>query len=363
MLLLRLCACLRPGLSVVCIRRTGFLILLCLILAVAGCRTRPPSSTVPVGPIADPFTSGVYKVGKPYKVAGVWYRPTEDWDYRAEGTASWYGTFFHGRRTANGEVFDKTRLTAAHPTLPLPSFVEVTNLANGRRIVVRVNDRGPFRKRRIIDLSEAAAEALDFVIQGHTRVRLRMLGRAPVGVAAGPDGGLTTRKASAVSPRSAEPTRLASADPRPMLPSPAPEPKVPGPSLTLEALIADRLDPSEPAVPTAPIVPTSQGTNGPAFEEVDGLGLTSAMATRSIYLQIGAFRTASRARRVADGVAEMGGERLAALATPSISQVTTETGRLYRVRVGPFDTLGTLDIADTLLRRMGYGSPTLVEDQ
>jgi len=127
-----------------------------------------------------PKGGGHYKIGKPYQIANRWYRPREDTSYDRVGTASWYGDLFHGRKTANGEVFDMDALTAAHPTLPLPTLVEVTNLANRRKIVVRVNDRGPYRHDRLIDLSRKAATVLGFKKKGTARVRVRYIGRAPM---------------------------------------------------------------------------------------------------------------------------------------------------------------------------------------
>lgn len=127
-----------------------------------------------------PKGGGVYKVGKPYQVAGAWYTPRENPYYDKRGIASWYGEDFHGRRTANGEVYDMYALSAAHPTLPLPSYVEVTNIRNGRSMVVRVNDRGPYKHDRIIDLSKKVAQLLDFYRTGTTPVRVRYLGRAPL---------------------------------------------------------------------------------------------------------------------------------------------------------------------------------------
>lgn len=125
-----------------------------------------------------PKGGGRYQVGAPYRVAGKWFRPKEDPDYDAVGVASWYGSAFHGRQTANGEVFDRNALTAAHPTLPLPSYVRVTNLANNRSVVVRVNDRGPFSHRRLIDVSERTAALLDFRRAGMARVRVEYVDRA-----------------------------------------------------------------------------------------------------------------------------------------------------------------------------------------
>ena len=125
-----------------------------------------------------PRGNGRYHVGKPYVIAGITYYPQEDPNYRATGTASWYGDAFHGRLTSNGEVFDMRSITAAHPTLPLPSYVRVTNVANGRSLIVRVNDRGPFHANRVIDVSVRAADLLGFKQQGTTRVRVEYVGRA-----------------------------------------------------------------------------------------------------------------------------------------------------------------------------------------
>src|SRR4030081_2588429 len=99
-----------------------------------------------------PKGGGTYRVGKPYTVAGRVYVPEEDVNYREEGMASWYGDDFHGRLTANGEIFDMASLSAAHPTLPMPCYARVTNLSNGKSLIVRVNDRGPYHGNRLIDV-------------------------------------------------------------------------------------------------------------------------------------------------------------------------------------------------------------------
>src|SRR5512139_3938338 len=127
-----------------------------------------------------PKGGGVYRVGKPYTVAGRVYVPEEDPHYSVVGLASWYGDDFHGRYTANGEIFDMESLTAAHPTLPLPSYVRVTNLANHKSVVVRVNDRGPYVGNRLIDVSVRTAKLLGFYGQGLTRVKVEYVGRAPL---------------------------------------------------------------------------------------------------------------------------------------------------------------------------------------
>src|SRR5712671_4542727 len=127
-----------------------------------------------------PKGGGMYRVGKPYNINGRTYVPAEDPSYRTEGIASWYGRDFHGRLTANGEIYDMHSISAAHTTLPLPSYVRVTNLDNGRSIIVRVNDRGPYHRNRVIDLSIGTAKALDFYSRGLSRVRVEYVGPAPL---------------------------------------------------------------------------------------------------------------------------------------------------------------------------------------
>ena len=131
------------------------------------------SSNVPKG-------GGRAMVGKPYQVAGRWYTPRVETNYDRTGRASWYGENFHGRLTANGEVFDQNAITAAHPTLPLPSYVRVTNLDNNRSLIVRVNDRGPFVADRLIDLSRRSADMLGYINKGVARVRVQYVGPAPL---------------------------------------------------------------------------------------------------------------------------------------------------------------------------------------
>ncbi len=127
-----------------------------------------------------PKGGGVYRVGAPYVVAGRVYVPEENPNYRADGLASWYGEDFHGRQTANGEVFDLNSISAAHPTLPLPCYARVTNLSNGRSIIVRVNDRGPYHGNRIIDVSLRTSQLLGFQNNGTAWVRVEYVGRAPL---------------------------------------------------------------------------------------------------------------------------------------------------------------------------------------
>ncbi len=162
-------------------------------LAVAGCASSDKlssridprygvSSSPRLVDFGDPVPKGggTYRVGKPYTVGGRMYVPEEDIHYRAEGLASWYGDDFHGRQTANGEIFDMTALTAAHPTLPMPCYVRVTNLRNGKSLILRVNDRGPYHGNRLIDVSTRAAKLLEFDGYGVARVRVEYVGHAPL---------------------------------------------------------------------------------------------------------------------------------------------------------------------------------------
>ena len=154
------------------------------------------AARVPVVTDPAPIVSGTMR---PYQIRDQWYRPVEDPDYDVTGLASWYGDQFNGRPTATGEIFDMHALTAAHKTLPLPGLVEVTNLANGRSVVLRVNDRGPFVDNRVIDLSRGAAEELDMLSRGVGQVRVRYLGRAPRR-----GGGMRLQTSSATVPSRAE---------------------------------------------------------------------------------------------------------------------------------------------------------------
>lgn len=153
-------------------------------VALASCAQAPSKYGVKASPrvvnAGDPVPKGggTYRVGNPYVIAGRTYVPQENTNYRAEGKASWYGADFHGRLTANGEAYDMHGLSAAHPTLPLPSYVRVTNLENKRSVVVRVNDRGPYHDNRVIDLSMRAAKILGFYDKGIAQVRVEFVARA-----------------------------------------------------------------------------------------------------------------------------------------------------------------------------------------
>ena len=164
-----------------------------------------------------PKGGGIQRVGSPYNINGRTYVPKDDSGFRSEGIASWYGRDFHGRLTANREVYDMHGISAAHPTMPLPSYARVTNLDNGRSIIVRVNNRGPFAHDRVIDLSVGTAKALDFYGKGIARVRVEYVGRAPI---EGNDDGMLLATLRDRSPAPA-PSKVMLAAARPFLPNSA----------------------------------------------------------------------------------------------------------------------------------------------
>lgn len=241
-----------------------------------------------------PKGGGSYKLGGPYQVAGRWYFPREEPGYDRAGLASWYGTDFHGRKTANGEVFDMNAITAAHPTLPLPSYAYVTNLENGRTLLVRVNDRGPYAHDRVLDLSRQSARLLGTEARGVARVRVRYAGRAPL------DGNdARERQHVAAQPWAAD-ARYAAA-PRS------------GPR-------------SAAAVAPAPAAwtPTSYRAGSGA-----GGQLPPVAAPRGRhYVQVGLFRDGSNVARLR--------QDLAALGTVEVTPMPSGGATLYRVRLGPY---------------------------
>jgi rare lipoprotein A len=197
------------------------------------------------------------KIGAPYQVAGVWYVPAHEPDYDETGVASWYGSQFQGRPTANGEIFDMNVVTGAHPTLPIPSLVEVTNLANGRSIIVRINDRGPFVSSRLIDMSARGAELLGFKEKGRTNVRVRYVGPANSEPMVTVDN-ISTGRASV----------LASA-----LPAPAPAENVPAfvqVGAFSQLANAERMRDQASSLGPVRVVETTQGDGNPLYRVVLG---------------------------------------------------------------------------------------------
>ncbi|TVR99208.1 MAG: septal ring lytic transglycosylase RlpA family protein [Rhodospirillales bacterium] len=270
---------------------------------------RPAVGHKPGGPAVG------YKVGQPYQINGVWYYPKEDFGYAEVGVASWYGSKFHGRQTANGERYDMNELTAAHPTLPMPSLVRVTNLENGRSLKLRVNDRGPFVGGRVIDVSKRAAQLLGFQNQGTARVRVEILGeesRILAGLAPGDRGAVmaSLRQDAASSPSSVSQLQFVAAD---SVAPPASRPK--REQVTLASASADMLRPT---------VAPGDGTSA-----------------RRPFVQAGAYSYVASAEQV--------GARLKPLGPVHITTVDRDGQEMYRVRVGPLASTGE---ADRLLARV-----------
>jgi peptidoglycan lytic transglycosylase len=207
-----------------------------------------------------PKGGGAYKLGKPYNVNGRTYVPQENPHYRAEGVASWYGRDFHGRLTANGEVYDMHSISAAHTTLPMPCYVRVTNLNNGRSIVVRVNDRGPYHRDRVIDLSIGTAKALDFYHRGIARVRVEYVGRAPI---EGSDDTMLMATLREGSPAPA-PSKVMVAAAKPFIPKPDDEAKAPLPAERSYALASASSRPAAKPVSLSEIAAADRAKTKPA---------------------------------------------------------------------------------------------------
>ncbi len=308
--------------------RQGFAVA-ALAAFVAACATtqQPTHVRSPTSP-----GSSVYKVGAPYQIDGTWYYPREQPGYDETGIASWYGPTFYGHQTANGEMYDGQQMTAAHRTLPLPVNVRVTNLDNGKSIVVRVNDRGPYAKGRIIDLSEAAAKALDVVGKGTAKVRVTYLGRADMGNGLPPPS--QTPPDIAVAARAAPTHKVdtAALDIVPGLPVATPPPVTALPVPVVSAPIA--------AISTEP---TGQVTQVPV------------PAMTHLYVQAGAFSTMANADRLKT--------RLGAAGDLSISPIDRGGQRLYRVRSGPYDDVESADAALARLNGLGNNDAQIVVDQ
>lgn len=295
----------------------------------AGCAGRSPTASPVAG---EPNGHGVYKVGSPYQINGVWYYPAEDFSYDETGIASWYGEDFHGKYTANGEVFDLNALTAAHRTLPMPSIVQVTNLENGRSLRLRVNDRGPFARSRIIDVSRRAAQLLGFEGQGTARVRVKILVPESIQVAS-----LARRNGG---DDKAEPAQAA-----PLAPVVA-EPLTPGPGVRVASATPSPLPPVAPAPPPQPAIAAPP----PLPERVTVMPVKATQ----IYIQAGAFARPENALRVKGRIDRLGQVKVVGARVNGI--------QLYRVRLGPIQSV---DEADRLLDKVvsaGFNEARIIVD-
>ena len=284
-----------------------------------------------VKPESAAKSSGYYKVGSPYQIKSVWYYPQDEPDYRETGIASWYGPGFHGKETANGEVFDENEVTAAHRTLPMPSVVRVTNLGNGRSIVVRVNDRGPFAHGRIIDLSRRAAQLLGFERNGTARIRVELLPSESEQARAAirGDGAQVTQVAQHVAPAAAPSGRVSVA------------------SISIPSGVRVSSD----AAISAPQAPPSVSNVNIDRSQDDVIVMPVAQDTE-LFIQAGAFQSRENANRLSS--------RLRSFGTPAIQVAEVAGKTFYRVRLGP---LQSVEIADAMLERVidaGYPGSTII---
>ena len=300
-----------------------------LALTAAACSTQAPPPPPPLPPpaVTVPPNAGVYKIGQPYQVDNVWYYPREQPDYDETGIASWYGPTFYGHHTANGEMYDGNQLTAAHKTLPMPVNVRVTNLENGKSLIVRVNDRGPYARGRIIDLSKRAAELLDVVETGTARVRVTYLGRADINGA--PAQEASPDIAGAVS---AAPTAKVDIAALGILPGSTAAP----PGKTHQMPTA-----SIPAQLFADNQPTGQVTRVPV------------PVVTHLYIQLGAFSKLDNAKAL---LAKVGGDL-------RISTLQRGGQTLYRVRSAPLASVADADAALARITGAGANDAHIVVDQ
>lgn len=285
------------------------------------------------GPV--PWGGGRYHVGKPYQVAGRTFVPKEQPNYDKTGVASWYGEDFNRRRTSNGEWFDMNRLTAAHATLPLPSYVKVTNLDNGREVVVRVNDRGPFVGTRIIDVSRQTAQVLEFKSKGKADVRVQYIGPAPLD-----DDGSHLMAMNAELERGTSMRRMIAAADRHRGKATGDDVQVaevaPPPQKPRKAKAADvQLAAYSPPAP----MPAAQ----PAFAET------------SYFVQVGSFADYDNAERARESFANTW--------PVQFIEMSGSAGTIYRVRLGPITTEDDAQTALESAVASGYPDSHLVQTQ
>ena len=333
-------------------------LLAALGLAVAGCGGRGGDQrlgerVVPLGqPV--PKGGGYYTVGKPYEIGGEWYTPREDPKYDRVGSASWYGELFHGRRTANGEIYDMDSLSAAHPTLPLPVYARVTNLNNGRSIVVRINDRGPYARDRIIDLSRRSAELLGFRGHGTATVRVKYLGHAPLN---GDDSYERRYLASqswvhlAAKKKSPKGAFDIAAIAKETLPAENPE------NLARpwrEAAPREDIAPDEPAPQGwSATTRTSEAVSPHTTGSIPSDARPRARAPASgPMIQAGSFKNKDNAERARS--------LLSAIAPVDVASVEVGSEVYYRVRVGPFASASEAKAALSRVAQSGYKGAKVV---
>ncbi|WP_239988600.1 septal ring lytic transglycosylase RlpA family protein [Paramagnetospirillum kuznetsovii] len=259
--------------------------------------------------------SSNYKVGKPYQVAGIWYYPQEDFAYDETGIASWYGPDFHAKLTANGETFDQNAVSAAHKTLQMPSVARVTNLENGRSIIVRINDRGPFVNGRILDLSRRSAQLLGMEGKGTAKVRVQILSEESRALA-----GKIKPDAAGNEPKVAQAAPRGSVQAESLPPPPGAKSQTSTPELASS-------DPGKP----------QRGLTVEAVErELAAQEIKSVpVRTTHLYVQAGSFSRHDNANRLA--------ARLTSVGKAQVSQANVQGKPVFRVRLGPLQSVEDAD--------------------
>lgn len=305
---------------------------------------------------------GHYKVGNPYKIQDKWYTPKVETDYDKVGIASWYGPNFHGKLTANGEIFDEDALTAAHKTLPIPSMVQVTNMENGRTLIVRVNDRGPYSKGRIIDMSKKSAELLGFKNQGTAKVRVQFL------------PGHTKRLLADLKLDNSLDAQFASAEPVvnftkedleqqvDVLPLPVVrETNVVAPVGTGVAVVTPAnprgimLTGAETTEEMATTLASLQQDIAKVKQKTDITeNSNSYIVGDDLFIQAGAFGVEKNASRIA--------HQLLSFGEPRIDPIKVDNQLLYRVRLGPINNRQEAEQILTQLVDAGHSSAKIVID-
>ncbi len=321
-------------------RGVVFAIIFPAVLALAACGTtetsRPGQTPLKQG-------GGIYKVGNPYQINGIWYYPAENDKYDSTGIASWYGPNFHGKPTANGEIFDENQLTAAHPTLPMPVLARVTNLENGKSIIVRVNDRGPFAAGREIDMSRHAAELLGFKQKGTAKVRVQYVGRAPLEGGIGDGRGVAETFVAPPVETPPEERQVAGT---------APVTRVATVSTSALAapVGASAASASSASAPEASMKPIPDKAPQ-AAETVDRVPVSGP---GNIYVQAGSFQNLQNAESVR--------QQLSGVGRVEIQTTMVDGTAYYRVRVGP---LSDVPAADSSLQNVishGHKGARIVVD-
>lgn len=310
-------------------------LLILLVLFLAGCAETELASHVWKTTYPPPKSQGTFKVGNPYRIQGRQYVPVERYNHSETGIASWYGPGFHGKQTANGEIFNKNELTAAHRTLQMPSLIRVTNLDNGRSLVVRVNDRGPYSRGRVLDLSERAAELLGFKHHGTAKVRIDVMPEESRRVAELAKQGQDTRGYEVAVNRNRIPAGGQTPPPR---------------EVVLEQKTTTYQTASVPPVTQEQIgaVPVHKGQGGVIYP--DQVVKQVPVAPSNIYIQAGSFSTESNALALS--------QKLASVGPSQVYPATVNGQHYYRVRLGPYEAVAQADSA--LNRVASAGAPGAV---